>query len=136
MKRMVSLILALLMMLSVCALTVFADAVSGRVLTDGETLSPGSRVSAWGTPTIDGTRDDTVYQRWGSARSTLDEYGSGAAFEIWFANDGDYLYYWLNVTLPAGENDKMVLDKNDLTRLYIDFLNTHTQVYKATENEY
>ena len=107
MKRMVSLILALLMMLSVCALTVFADAVSGRVLTDGETLSPGSRVSAWGTPTIDGTRDDTVYQRWGSARSTLDEYGSGAAFEIWFANDGDYLYYWLNVTLPAGENDKM-----------------------------
>lgn len=136
MKRTVSLILALLMMLSVCVLTTSADAVSGRVLTDGETLSPGSRVSAWGTPTIDGTRDDAVYRPWGTARSTLDEYGSGAAFEIWFANDGDYLYYWMNVTLPAGDNDKKALDQNDLARLYIDFVNTHTQVCKATENDY
>lgn len=136
MKRTVSMLLALMMLFSVCVLAVSADEVTGRVLTDGETLSPGSRVSAWGTPTIDGTRDDNVYQPWGSAKSTLDEYNSGAEFEIYFANDGAYLYYWLNVTLPSGENNKTVLDKNDLTRLYIDFVNQHTQVYKTTENEY
>ena len=82
MKRTVSLILALLMMLSVCALTVSADAVSGRVLTDGETLSPGSRVSAWETTTIDGTRDDTACWPWGSAKSTLDEFENDTGFAI------------------------------------------------------
>ena len=61
----------LLILLLTCALLFpcFAGAVSAadaagvRLLTDDTVLTSGTKVSGWGTPTVDGTRD-ALYQNY------------------------------------------------------------------------
>lgn len=144
MKRFLAAALAATMMLSVLlAASLFpasaddsALAADNRVLASDDTLFPGTRVSGWGTPAIDGTKDEAVYQEFSRISDNIDGKSSNASFDIWYANDGEHLYFYLEVTVPSGNTNKVVLNNNDLTRLYIDFFNQHTQIYQKTENEY
>ena len=111
-------------------------AADNRVLSDGDTLFPGTRVSGWGTPVLDGTKDEEIYQGFSRISDNVDGKGSNASFDIWYANDAEHLYFYLELTVPSGNTNKTALTGNDLTRLYIDFFNQHTQVYRKTDNEY
>ena len=113
-----------------------ALAADNRVLSDGDTLFPGTRVSGWGTPVLDGTKDEEIYQGFSRISDNVDGKGSNASFDIWYANDAEHLYFYLELTVPSGNTNKTALTNNDLTRLYIDFFNQHTQVYRKTDNEY
>ncbi len=107
----------------------------GRTLQTGETLTAGTRTSGYGTPVIDGTFDSDIYKSYSKVESNtkLITAGADASFNVYYANDGDYLYFYLSATLPA---EKTALDGKDLARLYIDFYNKHTSIYDITDNEY
>ena len=143
MKRFLAAALAATMMLATLlsvglfpAAAETALAADNRVLSDGDTLFPGTRVSGWGTPVLDGTKDEEIYQGFSRISDNVDGKGSNASFDIWFANDAGHLYFYLELTVPSGNTNKTALTNNDLTRLYIDFFNQHTQVYRKTDNEY
>lgn len=132
----------LLILLLTCALLFpcFAGAVSAadaggvRLLTDDTVLTSGTKVSGWGTPTVDGTRD-ALYQNYSHVRDNLDLYSSDAGFDIWYANDGEYLYFYLEVA-TAYTAARTALNAGDLARLYVDFCNRHTEIYKKADNDY
>ncbi len=104
-----------------------------RVLTADDSLTRATRAAGWGTPDIDGTRDADVYQEFSRISDNMDAIGSDASFDLWYANDAEHLYFYLELTAPS---NKTALTGKDLTRLCIDFFNQHTQVYRQTNNEY
>ena len=106
-----------------------------RTLVTDETLSTGTIVSAWGTPTLDCTKD-SYYKEFGHAEdnlhSTSTSYSNGESFDVYFTNDDKYLYFYLDVTVPA----KQAALKGHVARLYIDFYNMHESIYKTVNNQY
>ena len=104
------------------------------LLLKNTTLDDGFQQSAWGTPTIDGTKDD-LYKEYTHVTSNIDSQTSGASFDIWYTNDGTHLYYYLSVKLPS---TKTAYANSDIVRFYFDFYNQHDKVYvqKTTGNKY
>ena len=138
MKKVFASILAMVMVLSVLRVPTAANTPSGsenRILADGEALPGAARASGWGTPAIDGTKEE-IYRNFSNVTGNFDGKFSNAGFNLYFANDAEHLYFYMEVTVPYGDTNKTELLSSDLSRLYIDFYNQHTQVYRATENEY
>ncbi len=135
MKRILSVALALLMILATCTVFVSADGTTCRELQSGEKPTSGTRVASYGTPTIDGELDTEVYKTYSKISSDykLNASMEYASFTAYYANDGEYFYFWINTVLPES---KSALDDEDLVRLYIDFYNQHTQIYGKESNEY
>ncbi|MBQ8849471.1 MAG: hypothetical protein IJ011_03945, partial [Clostridia bacterium] len=104
------------------------------LLLKNTTLDDGFQESSWGTATIDGTKDD-VYKEYTHVKSNIDNKASGASFDVWYVNDGTYIYYYLNVNMPSSKTEYAA---NDQIRFYADFYNQHDKVYvqKTPDNKY
>ena len=96
------------------------------VLDETMELGSGYQQSSWGTPTIDGSAADGEYQSYTRTVSNLENCsGKATKFDIWYANNGTHLYFYLSATLPSGHT----YDNNDIARFYLDFYNQHDKVY-------
>ena len=143
--KILALIMTLAMLLSALLIPVDAMVLAGdgdntysgdptALLLKDTTLDSGFQQSVWGTPTIDGTKD-SLYQDYAYVKSNVNNVsGNTAYFDLWYANDGEYLYFYLNTkNLPSGCS---FTNSKGLARFYIDFYNQHDQIHNAVKSAY
>ena len=98
-KKLLSLFLVLTLAVIPFCLPVSAAQGTGKTFDELTSIAEGIKLSAYGTPTVDGTRDD-VYAEHGCITSNYTgNKVDPTSFEAYYANDSEYLYVHLTVSI-------------------------------------
>ena len=97
-----------------------------------ETIGKNYKESAWGASTIDGVMDEKDAYVKGSYTVSNTVSGASSAtstaeYHLWYSNDAEYLYFYLNVDSV----DSAIHTSDELARLNFDFFNQHKLSYTA-----